>query len=221
MSNVWAYIVTEETGYFKNYLKLIKDSVRKEVEEIEARNEQMKADKVQSYTDEEGYFWDPYESLADDMYRVEEMEQLMLRTFVIGVFVFLEHQINYVCSRMQSKKAEIFSYKDIQGNGVTRSIKYLKKLSGIEFPKESGVAGEFEVARIIRNSLVHSGGLINKEDIPKLELYIEKNSELISINQHRKVLLSCEYAEALIVLSTKISTELHDVLPPEWPFERI
>ena len=219
MSNLWAYIVTEETGYFKNYLKLIKDSVKKEAEEIEARNEQMKADNVQSYTDGEGYYWDPYESLADDMFRVGEMEQLMLRTFVIGVFVFLEHQINHVCNRIQSKKAEIFSYKDIQGNGVTRSIKYLKKLSGVEFPKEIGVAREFEVARIIRNSLVHSGGLINKDDIPKLELYIKNNPGLISINQHRKVLLSCEYAEALIILATKISTELHDALPPEWPFE--
>ena len=206
---MWDFIIEFKIDYFRDYLKLINDSSKKEVEKVEEANQQLIADGVKPYYGEHGEVYDPFEYLADQLYQIDELKQLMLSTFVVGVFVFLEDRINTLCCRVEKIHETPFSYKDLKGNGVARSRKYLEKILKQKFPEDLNIRETLEVARIIRNSFVHADGIIEKGDRPRILKYAEKYPDMLKMNDNLgSVKITDKYAESLIDLLVNVHKEI-------------
>ena len=206
-----------EIGYFEDYLDLIKKTIEDDSKKLEQKYQEIKESGAKPFTNEDGQHWDPYDDVADEGFRLDEIAQLMYRTYVIGVFIFIEDQINNVCSSIERTDKLMFSYKDLKGSGVSRSIKYLETVTGKVFPAYTETKEHFEIARIIRNSLVHQDGQIDDRDELKIEAYIAKYPKILSLNQIRKISITHDYAKILVNLSRKINLELEKyVKAPSW-----
>ena len=146
------------------------------------------------------------------------LEQLMYRTHAIGVFIFIENLINSVCKRIHMVDKLLFSYKDLKGNGISRSITYLETVSKTKFPSDQTTKEDFEIAKIIRNSLVHQDGAIEEKDVVRIETYITKHPKLLSLDNLKNVVITYAYAKFLIDLSKKISVELERYSKSTFPW---
>jgi hypothetical protein len=203
INNWWGVTTSEEISYFKDYLNLIQETTKNNIESIKKREAGMKAQSHKVRSDGLSY-WDPFDQLGDEAFRINEIKQLMLNTLVVGIFMFIEYKINYICTHLGKEREIIFSYKDIRGN----SVKYLEKVLDSAFPTDPNIKKNFEVARAIRNGLVHSNSVINKNKVPIINEYIKNNSDLLSIDKQNKIELTEGYTEYLIKLAEEICDDL-------------
>ena len=206
-------MLEEEVDYFRDFLDLIQKTKKNNNESFKQREIEIKAANLPSIVEDNASdFYDPYDGLIDDAYRSSELEQLMLKTLIIGIFIFLEHSINFVCWKLEKEHKVLFSANDLKGNGITRSIKYINKVLDINFPIDEKIRKEFEIARIIRNSLVHTNAVVDKKDLSKIHTFISTNPDLIRISELRKITLTENYANCLIKLSSKFCRDLGEIV---------
>lgn len=201
MTSYWTIPVDDKSTYFKKHLKLIKSTIDKEWEWADSEKKRIEQyiKKGGTYSDLE----DPADYLGNIAWEIDEMSQLMYRSFIIGIFVFMESQITQLCEQIKITEKQIFSYKDLSGNGIGRSIKYINTVLKIQFPTDEDLREKFETARIVRNALVHKDGELYQEDIPKIKKYMENNSDNLNIDKD-KIILMYKYAESLIDINTRI-----------------
>jgi len=204
---IWTLTIDNNNRYFKKYLDLIEHTIKEDSKILDRRVKELKD--VKPVFDEQTGWYDPGDELADMAYELEEMEQLMYRTFVIGAFIFMESQINNLCGQVKKLHNQKFSYKDLRGTGINRSINYLKKALEISFPTNDRTSREFELARIIRNALVHSEGEIDENNILMVNSYIEEFPNRLKWD-HKRIVITHEYAISLIELNKKICLEVEN-----------
>jgi hypothetical protein len=205
---MWTIPIDDKNSYFRDYLSLIKSTLDKEEAILLKKDEAIKNGETKPFTTDDGYYFDPSEELADMAYEIDEMGQLMYRTFVIGVFVFMESQINKTCEFVQSSKKQKFSYKELKGNGITRSTKYLKDVLEMEFPSLEA-RDDLEVARIVRNALVHNDGEVDESGVNKVAAYIAKYPDRLALD-NSIISIMHPYAESLISLNQAICREVEE-----------
>lgn len=219
----WHIPIEDKNTYFRKYLGLIDDTVKKDFQKIEDFEKDVKNGKIEYAVDPSGHEWDPSDYIGDMVWEANEIEQLMLRSFVIGVFVFMEARITQLCEFTYRRKKSVFSYTDLKGSGIERSIKYIESTLNIKFPEDSSLMEDFKVAKVIRNSLVHKEGKIETGDIKLIDTYIKKNHNLLSLDVSNTVQITNEYALSLIELNSKICSEVekhHKYDDDEDPFCR-
>lgn len=213
MTSYWTIPVDDKNTYFKKHLKLIKSTIDKEREraDVEKKRIEQYIKKGGTYSGSE----DPDDYLGNITWGINEMSQLMYRSFVIGVFVFMEFQITQLCEQIKITKKQIFSYNDLSGNGIGRSIKYIKDVLKIQFPTDETLREKFETARIIRNALVHKDGEIKPKEIQKIKKYIKDNPNNLSIDKN-KIILNYKYAKSLIDINKRMCDEVTKYNTEEW-----
>jgi len=204
-------LADRDSSYFKEYLQLIKSKIdehQKTLKEIEKNI----LEQSKSRDEKTGYEYDPNEYLADIGYEQYELEQVMYKSFVVSVFISMEALAADICQRLQRNRQEIFGYKDMPRSGIDRSIKYLKKLLDKHPIADEDLRKRFDVARKIRNALVHADGVIKKEDIPNIEEFIKQHPEVLTVESLRRISLTHAYAESLISLYDEFTTALQELL---------
>ncbi len=211
-----SFITELEIGYFRDHLSLIKKTIDEDLKKLEQRDLDIKNSGVKEITTEDGQHWDPYDELVDENFFLKEREQLMYKIYVIGIFVFIEEQINNVCISLEKEYKLLFSYKDLKGTGVGRSIDYFKKVTKKDFLVDLETRKNFEIVRIIRNSLVHQDGQIKDNDKNRVESYIKEYPHMLSFNQNYNIKINYDYAKSLINLCEKINFELREYDFPLW-----
>ena len=203
--------------YFENYLSLIKTTVENDSNKLKEKEQKIKDGGEKPFTSEDGQHWDPYDDLIDEVFHMENMEQLMYRTYMIGILVFIEDQINNVCISIERADKLMFSYKDLKGTGVGRAIKYLETVTKKDFLTDTETRKHFEIARIVRNSLVHQDGKIDKNNRKKIETYITEYPDILFLTEATYIIkIKCNYLKTLIDLSKKIYLELKVQNRPLW-----
>lgn len=204
--------IDNKNAYFKKYLNLIKNNLDEEWKYIKGIDKKIKEGLIKVTVFEDGSSHDPSDDVADMAFEIKEMEQLMYRTYIIGVFVFMESQVTRVCNYVQKIHSETFSHTDLRGvGGVERSVKYLESVLGVKFPTDQTVRDDFEVAKIIRNACVHKEGEIKEGEESKIRAYIAKHPKTISLDERfraKKIEITHTYAESLVTLNQKICAEV-------------
>lgn len=196
-------IAERERQYFKQYLELIKFRVDDEKKKLDAFHEEVQKEKGNAQYD------DMAEYLHNLAYEKWEFEQLMYKSFVVSVFIFIEDLATQLCIHLQRETKQSFSYKELAGNGVGRSINYLKKLLKEHPISDPKTLERFIVAQKVRNSLVHADGILKKEDLPAVVAFVKKYPEILEVDdQTRRVNLSYAYTESMLELLSKFTSEL-------------
>lgn len=210
------FLLSLKVGYFKEYLNLIKKTIDEDTKKLNVAHQELIASGVKTYQADDGYEWDPRDQLADEAFEIDQIEQLMYRTHLMGVFSFIEDQINHTCRAMHRYDKLPITYKDLGGTGISRSIKYLETFTRNNFPKDQTVKEDLEMAKIIRNSLIHHDGFIEDKDLNKVKAYITKHPEMFSLTTLNEVKITYRYNNFLIDLSEKINKELEQYDKSPW-----
>lgn len=202
--NYWGIIIDNERSYFERYFELISSTIKVESEKLNTKAEEVGS--MVSKGEADGNDADDY--LADLAYELSELDELMHRSFVLSVFVFMEDLITQLCKQIQKSANQTFSVKDLGGSGISRSLKYLEKVLGKQFPSDPDLYSRLEVAWKIRNALAHSGGIVEKGNRPVIEAFIAKNPGSLCMSQVGRIEISASYAKSMIELNAEICGEI-------------
>jgi len=206
MSN---YFTNLKVGYFVDYLGLIKKTIDKDKARLDKIGRQMEKDGVKIIETEDGTY-NPFDSLSDEYWEVKEVEQLMHRTFISGVFAFIESEIYTVCRLIKTIIPNEFPDKDLKKrSGIERSLERMKLILKRDFPEDILIREDIKIAGIIRNALMHNDGSVNKQYLQSLKSYITKYPDLkLTLTQLDEIKVTFEYSHFMIDLSKKIFSEL-------------
>ncbi|KKU81483.1 MAG: hypothetical protein UY07_C0017G0021 [Parcubacteria group bacterium GW2011_GWA1_47_8] len=202
----YSLIIDDNSVYFKKYLNLIKTTVDNDNEKYKTEEKRVRG--VMSEESDKSVINEGEDYLAYMELEISETEQLMYRSFVISTYVFMEAKITSLCVYAEGYFEQIFSHKDISGRGVGRSIKYIEKVFGENFPSTQPFKFKFEIAQKIRNALVHNEGIIKDEDKPKVNEFIRKYPGVLEINSTGEIKITYNYAKDMVSLNKDICKEI-------------
>ncbi|TGL58735.1 hypothetical protein [Leptospira sarikeiensis] len=114
---------------------------------------------------------------------VEHFPNLLRRSALVTLFSFFESQLNEFCNVMKFNDSLQLSYKDISGQGIERSKKYLEKVIYLNLSELLPVWNEIKIIQTIRNLIVHQDGEMDSlsEGLSKeINRYIRSKSPLLS-----------------------------------------
>jgi hypothetical protein len=198
-------MVDEKNRYFERFLVLIKTTTDDDEKQIEIEREKISEQKKHHLSSENEDNFDDY--LADLANEAYEMKQMMHRSFVVSVFLFMESRISSLCDHVFKETRQKLNYRDLPGAGVIRSVRYLEKILDITFIPDLRLREEFEVARIIRNSIVHNGGVVDKDDKTKIEKYMKQYPNRLDFYDYT-ISIKYDYLRALFILNSNICDEV-------------
>lgn len=142
--------------------------IDKHIKNMEDEEDEYENDEYEDEEDEEdddSHFMQSIMFFTSDKYRYLIEFPSILRTSVfLSLYSFLENQLILLCKQIQSKKRIALSVNDINGNGIEKANKYLKKVVGINFPDEAEEWAYIKNCNQFRNCLVHNGGIVNEEN---------------------------------------------------------
>lgn len=196
-------IIDDKITYFNQYLALIKKTVAKQDKEYNEAVEQAKKfheDQIDdSYTIED--------HLSDIAYEHYQLVEILYRSFIVSVFVFIENQTADLCDFLHGIQKEKFSYKDLKGMGITRCIEYIERVSGGNFSNDAVLSEDLNIARIVRNSITHNDGKVNDTEIKMVQKYI-KRKPILKLDQDSTIQIDLSYCEELITINQKVISEI-------------
>jgi hypothetical protein len=140
-------------------------SINKEVENLrDAKEPEDFFDEITGNSSKENfedYRIDRFEELYD-------IQQILNKTYIITLCMFIEKHLRIVCQTIQEKKSEIFSLNELQGNsGIDQCVRYVKKLTNIDLTVQ---VPDLSLLSTLRNIIIHNNG----------QLTTEKRNELIN-----------------------------------------
>ena len=101
--DLWYSIFDMESDYFDSYLELIKSTIDLKItklnKEYKAFEESVKKGEIDQETLDRHGDWG-----ADEVYEIDKLEELLYRSFVVSVFIFIERSLNDFCDFIFSKK---------------------------------------------------------------------------------------------------------------------
>jgi hypothetical protein len=102
---------------------------------------------------------------------------ILWKSIFLSSYFFLENSLDQISKNLKKSNLYTISLKDMQGNGISRSSLYLKKVCGINAPFESQIWVAITDLNKIRNVFVHSDGVISKSTSDTIKV-CEKYSQI-------------------------------------------
>ncbi|MFA6525381.1 MAG: hypothetical protein WCT33_03920 [Patescibacteria group bacterium] len=206
--DLWPYIINREFDNFHNFRNYILTSTKNDKEKKILLWEDFKKSKGKDIdiTEEE---YDLH--IIDINEEINETEQLLYESYIVSIFIFLERQFAYLCNFIKEKQNNIFTYKDLKGNGIQRNVVYIEKLLEHPFPEIEHLRNKFKISLKIRNTIVHTNGeLEDSKDKEMIVKYIkDEMSEIRIINGHLH--FNTKYIENLTGVAQGICGEINQI----------
>lgn len=111
----------------------------------------------------------------------ERLPNLQRRGALITLCSFLEHELDNLCQLLIREENLTISLKDINGKGVKRAIRFLRKVVGVPINNGSSTWQEIDNILEVRNRVVHGDGRLtahNQNNNAELNSYIKKSKYL-------------------------------------------
>lgn len=122
----------------------------------------------------ESYSWD----LHLNQYKYPSLHR---ESLVITVFNFFENQMNTLCQMFYESIDSDLKLKDLHGQGVERALLYLSKVAKVDFGAFGGEIPIIKGVNLVRNTIVHNGGLLPEDPNVKINKFIQKTECLSGI----------------------------------------
>lgn len=195
---------------FRNYTLVVESKFSQDKSKLEVQYHKQSKD----LTDEELHYIHDY--FSDEYHQIENIYIGMYRkSTLISIYTLLESSLHDLCEHLCRLNAYSESVTESRGEGVKRSINYLKKWAGVDItPINSSWAHISSMAKL-RNCIVHCDGKISTYKLKKdIENIVCNNNDLslvdvgrLSLNRRYldvtineiEVLLDSIYAQTLNV----------------------
>ncbi|SFH69231.1 hypothetical protein SAMN05444507_102226 [Pseudomonas syringae] len=113
----------------------------------------------------DSYAWDLHlnQSKYPDLHR---------ESLLITIFNFLEHQLNHLCKILYDSIESNLKLNEIYGQGVERALLFLTKIAKIDLSSFGSELPEIKGVNLVRNAIVHNGGLLPEDENSKINRFI-------------------------------------------------
>lgn len=132
-------------------------------------------------------------------HEIEDLHHLLNSSFFISIYCYLEEWLDNQCKKFNKEDPEIIlSLSDIKDSGISRAKIYLCKVAKCSFNFGSSTDwNEIKKYNLLRNSIVHNGGIINNEELQK---YVKSNKNLHEqkIFEENFVILGDDFCEEVL-----------------------
>jgi hypothetical protein len=173
-------------AYLETISRFLKGETKNHLEEISDFKEELKSGKI-VLDDEPGEL--TYEDHLNDLLKdINEFESILLNSFFVTIYGFLESQLMQRCRELeQHSKGVALSISEIRGKGsVEKAMIYLIKVQRIDFSLNNGPEWErIQNFNRLRNCIVHNEGRLDdglKEGRDKLEKFIRQKGSNLHLN---------------------------------------
>lgn len=158
------------TLFFRSSVTFNLENLREHNELIEALLKQelhalnRKAEEYSHNLDEEQeqefHDWkiDEYSKLTDFIPDIQR------QAVFISIYSFFESTLSMLCNQLQTEIKSPLSLADINGKGIEKAKTYIKKVALAHFPSDSNEWSKIKTYGLLRNTLVHNGGLLVKSN---------------------------------------------------------
>ena len=89
---------------------------------------------------------------------------LLRSSLLVSCISFFERSLIRLCNEIYSQRKLKLCWNDIDGKGVEKAQKYLKKYVGVAFPDDSPEWRDILIFQHIRNLVVHQGSIYKDVD---------------------------------------------------------
>jgi hypothetical protein len=115
------------------------------------------------------------ESYAWDLH-VNQMKYpgIHRESMTLSLCSFLEHELNSLCKTLLVSLDSKILLTDLDGKGVERAILCLKKVIGFDLSSMSSEIGNIRGVQLVRNHIVHNGGILPLDMTLKLNKFINR-----------------------------------------------
>lgn len=141
----------------------------------EELNEILKKHPEKSHEDViDSYAWDLHlnQSKYPDLHR---------ESLLITIFNFLEHQLNSLCKILYQSIGSDLKLNEVYGQGVERALLFLTKVAKLNFSSFGSELPQIKGVNLVRNAIVHNGGLLPEDPASKLNKFIASSNDLSGI----------------------------------------
>lgn len=123
---------------------------------------------------------DIIDSFAWDLHlNQSKFPALHRESLVITIFNFFEHQLNSLCKIFYESVNSNLKLNEIYGQGIERALLFLSKVAKIDFSSFGSELPEIKNINLLRNIIVHNGGMLPEDPDSKINKFI-LNSEHLS-----------------------------------------
>jgi len=169
-----------EIGYFLKFQEFIRQSIDEEKKIIDESWTKFEKENKGVKTQERD---DYLEYLIDQNSELKDIEQIMFKSYVVSIFTYLEKRLVDLCNSIYEKRNIKFQYKELQGAGVGRLVRYIEKTLDRRLPNDEEFRDRFTIATKIRNTIVHAGGDLSiSSDKDAIIDFAKKESDLFEID---------------------------------------
>lgn len=122
----------------------------------------------------DSYAWDLHlnQSKYPDLHR---------ESLLITIFNFLEHQLSSLCKILYESIGSDLKLNEVYGQGVERALLFLTKVAKINLSSFGSELPEIKGVNLVRNTIVHSGGLLPEDPSSKVNRFVASSADLSGI----------------------------------------
>lgn len=202
----WDWIANSRTQYFEKYLNFIESYGDKQIKFLEKQYKKINAGKSAVREEYIDYMLD---NLNEQAYEDHETRQLMYKSFTVSIFIFIEQNLNDFCNHLKSHHGQNFSYQDMTGDGIGKTLRYIKIVLKSDFPLDKKTKFSLNAVRAIRNIIVHNDSVPTPDELKHIKKILVEYPKLLSDNA-REIILSREYSHSLITLNATLEQQLSE-----------
>jgi len=204
-------------GLFQHQIEMGLDDLRRCIQIVE-RNLKNTLEEFKTSVEEEASHYQGeekesyYEFHSGEHWQLSDVFPNVVRaSFFITCFSRLEYNLNNLCTNLQREHRYPEGLTDSKGKGIVRAKNYLKKVAKRKFPDNINEWEDILVYNIIRNVFAHNGGILNLKkgkNLKKVESYIKKYPQLITIDHLKRLTISAEFCPEVINTIEKFFSSL-------------
>lgn len=189
------------TAYLENLSEFLKDETKKHREDIDDLKEQIRLGKlVPDDKPNQAPLELQYEQYVNSMIgEIEEFENILLKSFFVTIYSFLEAHLTQHCRKMEQQNKLIRPSwskwkKKNKGSTINKALLYLIKVQHLDPSLEHSVEWEKILCYVhLRNCIVHNEGRV--DDDSKKELKECINQENSNLHYEYYVVLTKEFCK--------------------------
>ncbi len=147
-------------------------------------------------------------NVGDYQFYRDEFPYILRNSFFVSAYSLLEFDIDFICKELKTKKKIPINLSDLSGDLMKR-LKLYFKLAAVEYPFNNKIWEEINNYSKLRNCIVHSNGLLKKDDkdYEALIKYVKEKSLA-----KERYIISDEAAELEIGLTKAFCEEAVDTM---------
>ena len=119
----------------------------------------------------DSHFWE----LHQNQYKFPNIHR---ESLVISIYNFVESELNRLCTIIAESIDIKVKLKDLYGKGINRTLLYLSKVAEFDMSKMGGEFPYIKKVNLLRNTIVHNGGILPDKADHDLNKFVSQNKHL-------------------------------------------